>query len=150
MHGEGEHAELSLRIARDEPALFIHPRLKEVGERYDLIRLALHEQSRDRERIYTNIQHGAARKRAIPKAALHVLIVVKTTEVDLRKTESAKLSGARTTHELDIEGHVKDRRCVHKHNVMLIGNSTRLDQLIRIKGDRLFAKHVLSSRKRPA
>ena len=41
---------------------------------------------------------------------------------------------------------MKDRRCVHKHNVMLIGNSTRLDQLIRIKGDRLFAKHVLSSR----
>ncbi|VWM24952.1 Uncharacterised protein [Collinsella intestinalis] len=45
---------------------------------------------------------------------------------------------------------MQDRRCVHKHNVMLIGNSTRLDQLIRIKGNRLFAKHVLSRRKRPA
>ena len=74
---------------------------------------------------------------------------MEAAEVDLRKTKSAKLSGARTTHELDIEGHVKDRRCVHKHNVMLIGKSTRLDQLIRIKGDRLFAKHVLSGRKRP-
>ena len=111
MHGEGEHAELSLRIARDEPALFIHPRLEEIGQRHDLVGLALHEQSGDRERIHADIQHRTSGKRTVPEAVLHILIVVKTTEVDLRKTKSAKLSGARTTHKLDIEGHVQDRLC---------------------------------------
>ncbi|VWM24953.1 Uncharacterised protein [Collinsella intestinalis] len=102
MHGEGEHAELSLRIARDKAALFIHPRLEEIGQRHDLVGLALHKQPRDRERVHADIQHRTSGKRTVPEAVLHILVIMEAAEVDLRKTKSPKLSLTHTTHELDI------------------------------------------------